>query len=407
MDKKYRVALFVETSRAYGRSLCEGIAAFAQENGHWVFQGGGDSWSGTLRALSDVDGIIARIQSPEVACRLTNIGVPIVDLFGWSRYPGIALADADHAAIGRLAAGWFLERRFRHFGFCGYAGAPFSDLRGQAFAEALQVQGGACSLYKGRGFDAQADSAEMILHRERYGLPPDHRQLAVWVRSLPKPCAVFCCHDVRAHQLVTVCKELGIDVPGAVAVMGVDDDRILCGLSYPMLTSIDPDAFRIGWSGARLLFEMMLAGPPTAYAGHVLIRPRKVVPRASTETDPVDPPWLAAALRFIRQGLAAGVNADDVFRHVGFSHTQVERVFRQVLGSSVQQEIIRLRLGEAVRLLEQTDLPVVRVGQASGFNSPQYFSRSFRRHRGCTPEHYRRLKRSGCTETETMGVLPC
>jgi len=386
-EKHYKVAVFVETSRAYGRALCEGIADFAQANGHWIFEGGGESWEEGLRELPhDVDGVIARIPNAKMARALSRLKVPVVDIYRWRDYPGISSVDADHAAIGRMAAAWFLERRFKKYSFCGYAGAPFSDMRGEAFSEALQRQGFACAVYGERVYGASA-LGPMILQAESYGEPLDRERILQWVKTLPLPTAMLCCHDCRAYQVATLCKEAGLDVPRDVAVMGVDNDRILCGFSNPMLSSVDPDAHQIGWTGAQHLYELMTH--TRNFVRHLLVAPRQIVERASTETDPVEPQWLSHALRYIRQNLASGVNAEEVIRHVGLSHTQVERAFVKVLGGTVHQEISRLRMREACRLLVETSCSAAEVSKLSGFSSPQYFNRLFTLQFRLTPVRYR------------------
>lgn len=386
-EKRYKVAVFVETSRAYGRALCEGVADFAQANGQWIFEGGGQSWEEGLRGLPrDVDGVIARIPDAKMARALSRLKIPVVDIYRWRDYAGISSADADHAAIGRLAAAWFLERRFKHFAFCGYTGAPFSDLRGEAFRAAVEAQGFACSLYRERAYEADY-LGQMILQAESYGEPPDRTRILAWLKGLPRPTALFCCHDIRAYQAALLCKEAGLDVPRDVAVMGVDNDRILCGFTHPMLSSVDPDAHRIGWEGAQHLYALMTHA--RRFVRHLLVSPRQVVERASTETDPVEPQWLSETLRFIRQNLASGVNAEEVIRHVGLSHTQVERAFTKALGHTVHREIARLRMREACRLLAESASPASEVSRLAGFSSPQYFNRLFTRQFRLTPVQYR------------------
>jgi LacI family transcriptional regulator len=386
-ERRYKVAVFVETSRGYGRALCEGIADFAQASGNWIFEGGGESWEERLRDLApDTDGVIARIPNAKLARALARLKVPVVDIYRWRDYPAITSVDADHAAIGRMAAAWFIERRFKHFGFCGYTGAPFSDIRGSAFREAVEAGGCACSTYAEALYSSEY-LGKMILQAESYGDPPDRDRLAAWLESLERPAAVFCCHDIRAYQVVALCKELGLSVPREVAVMGVDNDRLLCGFSDPMLTSVDPDAQRIGWAGAEHLFALM-SGKSRAVR-HALIPPKRIVERASTETDPVEPLWLADALRFIRERIPAGVNAEEVIRHVGLSHTQVERAFAKAIGCTIHNEIARLRMREACRLLRETAHTAAEVSKLSGFSSPQYFSRLFTRQFGATPGGFR------------------
>ena len=78
-DRPYKVAVFIETSRGYGRALCEGIADFAQANGHWAFEGGGESWEQGLYDLSpDIDGVIARIRNRNIANLLSGPTVSFI-----------------------------------------------------------------------------------------------------------------------------------------------------------------------------------------------------------------------------------------------------------------------------------------------------------------------------------------
>lgn len=386
-ENRYKVAVFVETARAYGRALCEGIADFAQGNGHWIFEGGGDSWQNNVRMLPrDVDGVIARIPDAKMARALARLNVPVIDIYHWGQYAGISSVDADHAAIGRMAATWFMERRFKNYAFCGYAGAPFSDLRGEFFRKTVEAQGLTCAIYRGKKYENDY-LGHMILQAESYGEAPDQLRLLQWLKKLPRPTAIFCCHDIRAYHVAMLCKEAGFDVPHEVAVMGVDNDRILCSFSDPMLSSIDPDAHRIGWLAAQHLYARMQY-KHTAIQ-NMVVSPKQIVERASTEIDPVEPQWLSHALRYIRQNLSSGVNAEEVIRFVELSHTQVERTFSRVLGCTIHQEIARLRMREACRLLLETTLSAAEVGKQSGFSSPQYFNRSFMLQFQQTPGHYR------------------
>jgi LacI family transcriptional regulator len=227
------------------------------------------------------------------------------------------------------------------------------------------------------------------LSQEHLALDPDRVQLGNWLKRLPKPVALFCCHDARAYQVLTLCKRLGIHVPAQAAVMGVDDDRILCGFASPMLSSIDPDAFRIGYTAAKTLSDM-IANPRGKRDACVLIPPKALIPRASTQIYPVTPPWLSDALIFIGKNFTNGINADAVFRHVGRSHTGVEKAFRDVLETTVHKEILRVRVEAAARLLRTTGLAAAVIAERAGFSSPQHFSFAFRKACGLTPDTYRK-----------------
>lgn len=392
MNAVQRIAVWVEKSRAYGRALCEGIASFAQEQGDWSLQLVDDLSAKELPAFKGCAGVIARIIDDGAAAELRSFGVPVVDILALKRYPGIASVDNDHRMAGAWAAEHFLGRRFTRFAFCGYSGAAFSDARCDGFARALEAKGFFCERFLASE-RRMLELAKRGISREHLALGSDRGPLATWLKALPKPVAVFCCHDARAYQVLTLCSRLGFRVPDEVAVMGVDDDQILCGFASPMLSSIDPNAFEIGRGAARLLADL-IARPGANRSASVLVPPKALIARASTQVYPVSPPWLSDALVFIGRNFAKGINADDVFCHVGRSHTGVERVFREVLRSSVHRQIVKMRVETAAQLLRSTAHSAREIAAMTGFSSPQHFSYSFRRAYRLSPEAYRR-KASG------------
>ena len=146
--------------------------------------------------------------------------------------------------------------------------------------------------------------------------PKDARRLSKWLESLPKPTALFCPGDLRAWQVAMLCRAEGIGVPHEVAVLGLDNDLLICGAARPMLSSIDPNTREIGRAAAETLAEMMETGVPAKQIVRQ-IPPLGIVTRASTETVPVEPKWLADAAIYILRNAKRGVNASDVFTAVG------------------------------------------------------------------------------------------
>lgn len=399
-SQAYNIALVIEKSRAYGRAICEGIAAFAHQQGNWELRLVDEiSSDNELRQLKGVNGVIARILKPRTLTALRELNVPVVDVFGAKRYPGVGLVDSDHTAVGYLAAECFLTRRFERFAFCGYPGITFSDLREKGFREGVEAKGFACQSFTVPLRKDVLALTDRIIRHEKIELDEHRKQLAKWLKGLPKPIGIFCCHDIRAYQLATLCKQLEIRVPQDVAILGVDDDRILCGFSSPMLSSIDPDAFEIGRQAAAMLADLMTvrqgqASPRkmTKEPGLIHVQPKQLVERASTEVYPVEPSWLSDALIFIQRNYMRNISADDIFKIANLSHTIVERTFQKVLSTTVRKEIIRVRLAEAARLLQTTELSSCKIAALTGFANPQYFNRSFRATYKKTPESYRQQK---------------
>ena len=382
------VGILVEITREFGRGLCRGIAELARETGAFTPSLVDISTLRRPDALRGYDGFVARVMNDRIAAALAATGRPVVDVYYDRPHDGFAIVKTRHSRIGTLAAEHFLERRFKNFAFCGFAGGRFSAYCRAAFTRALARHGAACASYEADPKARYAFNAQVLIN-EQLSPAPDARALARWVAKLPKPVAVFCPNDLRAWQLLTVCKSHGIDVPRQVAVLGLDNDILVCGLASPAISSIDPDTEAIGRCAARTLLEI-LADPTLAKRKIVRqVNPIAVVERTSTEVYPADPPWLSDALVYISRNLAQNLTASDVYRQVGLSHTQVAKVFGRELGATVQGVIAAMRLERAQRLLETTRLSVAEIAPRCGFSSPQYLIRNFTDKFGVPPTIWR------------------
>ena len=383
-----RVGVLVELTRAFGRDLCAGITAFAQEHERLA------PFFVDLKSLkepatlSKFDGFIARVMNDQIARRLSASGKPVIDVYYEKPREGFAVVKTNHARLGRLAAEHFIERKFSTFGFCGFSGGRFSDYCRQAFCRALSSRGHSCNCYEPT-LSTRYEFDPSVLINERLNRAPDAKVLAGWVKKLQKPIAVFCPNDLRAWQLLQVCKSCGIDVPHEVAILGLDNDVLVCGFSKPMISSIDPNTVEIGRVAMRTLMELIdnprLARKPIVRQ----VNPAGVVERASTEVYPINPPWLSDALIFIRKHVQDRLTASDVYAYLKRSHTAVDAAFQKVLNQTVQHAISESRLEAARHLLLTTELPIARIAALCGFASQEYFSRSFSIVVGMPPQAWR------------------
>lgn len=374
--ENYHVGVLVERQRAYGRRFCEGAASFACECQEISL--GMLEWNdlNDARRLSAYDAFIVRILDDRMDQTLRRTHKPVVDVFYGKRREGFGVADLDNVAIGNLAVEHFVSRGFREFAYCGYNGINFSDVRRNTFVSAIERVGHNCHVFDSRKCNLE-DFSENVVRGERY--VPQAREASAmrkWLKHLPKPIAVFCSHDLRAHQVLTLCHEVGISVPHEVAILGVDDDAILCGFTTPTLSSIDPNGFETGRKAVRIAHEMLCSQNARRDPPQYFTKPLRLIVRESTEVYPIDPPWLSDALVFINRNAANGITAADVVARVGLSHTTVGSVFRRKMGFSVQDMLTKTRLDMARRMLED-GMSVTDVAQRSGFSSVQYFCRVF------------------------------
>jgi LacI family transcriptional regulator len=199
------------------------------------------------------------------------------------------------------------------------------------------------------------------------------------------------CDDLMGRQILEACRHAQLAVPDDVAVVGVDDDELICELSDPPLTSVAPDAHRTGYEAAALLDRMMNGEVVKAEA--TLLPPLGVVPRASSDALAIDDADVSTAVRFIREHACDGIDVTDVVERVPLSRRVLESRFKRLVGRSPHEEIDRVQMNRAQELLRETDLSLVQVAEKVGFPHAEYLSVVFKKRTGLTPSGYRRQHR--------------
>jgi LacI family transcriptional regulator len=393
--RRRQVLLLVETSRAYGRGLVQGVAHYNREHGAWSIyfkpHGLGDPPPPWLRDWKG-DGILVRIGDRQMARAVRRTGVPSVDLRGIVAGTDLPFIGVDHREVARLAVEHLLERGFRNFGFCGLPHGVHTHMDSLCghFREFIEQAGYVCDVFKARHGPMPGEAWEHQQSRPGQWIDQQER-IARWVASLPKPVGVMACHDDRALQVLDACRRTDVMVPDSVAVIGVDNDQQLCELSIPPLTSIDENPARIGYKAAALL-DRLMAGAAVPKSP-ILVPPRTVVTRHSTDVLATDDEVVAQAAHFIRRHATEGVHVRDVVAQAVVSRVTLALRFKQLLGHTLREEILRMQIAQVKELLATTNLPIKQVARRSGFHSVEYMSRLFRREVGEPPAQYRRRAR--------------
>ncbi len=328
------------------------------------------------------DGVISRHTQPALIDACGKLGLPLVDLNDTPSFPGVPKIRPDNTVIGHLGAEHFLERGYRHYGFCGFTNHGWSCERRDGFVEALRLTGHACQV-----FDVEYPG----------DLTPfwDARQitaLGVWLRRLPKPVAVMACNDLRALQVISAAQAVDLLVPEEVAVLGANNDTIRCDLAYPPLSSVAANAFQSGYRAAECLDQLMAGRKPES--ADVRIEPVDVVTRHSTDILAIDDKNVAAALSFIRENANRGITVDDVLRHAFASRSVLEKKLRRFLGRSPQAEIRRVQVAKIRQLLLETDFPLKKIAELTGFEHVEYLCVVFKRLTGESPGGYRKKNKA-------------
>lgn len=371
-----RVGLFMGLIDHFEHGIARGVVRFARGRPEWDLYGYGWMFQ-SLGSLErwDGDGLVARIESRKDADRVAIRGIPVVDVAGaWGR-PGFRQVCNDDAATGALAARHLKSLGIGAFAFCGVTRVGWSQARREAFRAAVAP--------------ARVSVFEQPLAWWE-GLR-ESRRFDEWLMGLRKPVALFACNDTTGLKAGASCRRLGLEVPADVAILGVDNEDILCELSVPTLSSISLDLERIGWEAAEALAAYMDGRPESL--GPILIPPREVVERASTLKVATGDSLVDEALRQIHSAAPGPVTVGAVVQSVPGSRRSLEKRFRKALGRSIHQEIIRHRIDAARRLLRDTTLTVAAIAWETGFANAQRFYAAFRSVQGVTPGAYRRSYR--------------
>jgi LacI family transcriptional regulator, galactose operon repressor len=338
-----------------------------------------DSWRGT--------GIIARIRSPEMerlirSTRLPFVGSSLTETRRTTNESGCGEIRTDSVAIAGMAAEHFLDAGFRNFAFCGFANWHWSTLREKAFVACLKDRRYTCSTH--------CIAVDNWMQRPNWIKSWQNEQpiMVKWLRSLPKPVGLMACNDACGREVLQACTHAGLRIPDEVAVVGVDNDEMMCELANPPLSSVTLDLDKAGYEAARLLDRLMTGLPVEEPI--VWVRPTRVATRRSSDVIIQDDPVVARALQFIRDHARENVGVSNVAEEAGVSRRTLERHFLRATHRSVLDEISRYHLERAKQLLLETDLPCRKVAAEAGFGSLKTFNRNFSRKEGMTPRNFRR-----------------
>ncbi len=375
-SERRSVALLIETSNHYSRELLQGIREYLRRRGDWALHlteqgrgGAAPTWLARWRG----EGIIARIENQQIERAVASVGVPVVNLsasgFGLS-YPSVITSSEELAA---MAGEHLIERGLEHFAFCGDGRFRWSYDHGAHFVNYLRSFGYGCSVYQS-GKDDDGD-----WEREK-------RNLARWLQSLPLPVGLMACYDIRGQQVLEVCREVGLQVPEEVAVVGQHNDELLCNLCDPPLSSVIPNPRRSGYLAAELL-DRLMRGEDFDPEVHQ-VSPTGVAVRHSSDVVAVADPAVSRAIRFIRAHALERISVSDVLSEVPMSRTLLERKFRALLNRSPYEEIQLIRLRKAKELLLDSKLSVAEVSERVGYSSPEYLSAIFKKKFGLSPRAF-------------------
>lgn len=376
-----KILLLIDYSSEFSRRILKGLIQYSKNHGPWIFyrlpsyyktlygKEGIIQWAKEWHA----DAIIARWDH-EGTNLLESLRIPIVLQNYKERSSYFSNLTGDYIGTGKMAAIFFIKRRYMNFAFYGNKDVVWSRERAEGFRKEVEKAGGNYYYFESEN-----------LNGEQWNT--GHAQLDEWLFSLPKPVGLFACDDSFALQVSEICKINNIRIPQDISLLGVDNDELLCNLSDPPISSIVLDVEKGGYEVGRLIDQMLnekREGP-----SDIIIRANRFELRQSTEKYNVSNEYIAKIVHYIEDHYTEEISIDELTQLVPLSRRNLEIKFKDEMGTSIYQFILLCRIEYFANLLLTTDLPQFDLALQSGFNDCKNISRIFKKIKGNTPIEYR------------------
>ncbi len=378
--KKRKIILMLDSSRSADRGLIRGIVNYSNLRGEWTFyrlsplfqrltfagQSSNDEIWHKLETL-DADGLIGYLPDDEILVeKIRSCGFPAVILPVSSRVEGM-INIAQDEKTGSMAAEYLIGLGFKSFGYCGM-NFHWNTSRQESFSKVIRSAGFGLSVAPEKA------TGEILVQ---------------WLKTLKFPIAIMACNDERAAELIEACVECKFKIPNQVAIVGVDNDEMICTLTNPPLSSIQMNFETVGFNAAETI-DGMLSKREVSDISELCCRPTEIVCRASTDILEIEDIEVANAVNFVRNNARRAITVTDVHKNSLLSLRALQLRFRKVLNRSISQEIHRERIAEMCRQLLNTNFTIQQIGYRMEFDDIKHVSRIFKKETGMTPIEYRR-----------------
>jgi LacI family transcriptional regulator len=379
----HKIIVMTDFSESNGKNLLSGIAKYAKENGPWEFCRIPSSYQET-RGINHLlpwakewgaNGVIGQFYQAEHASLFLQEGIAVIAQDFRQRLPNVTNISGDYHATGEMGAAYFLKKGFQHFAFYGFSDVVWSHERAGGFEKAVAQKG-----YKVHFFYNSASRPPQLW-------PSICTDLSQWLKALPKPVAVMACNDNQGQLVIQACQQSGIRVPQEVAVLGVDNDDMVCGLSATGLSSICLDMEKAGYEVAALLDKMVVG--KVEKSNDIIVKPTQIISRQSTDIYATADSNISSTLRYIHQNIDDKLTVEKILSQVPLSRSVLEKRFQQTTGLPVYKYIHHLRVEKFTKELLETNKSIFEIALELGFEDSKNIARSFKKIKGCTPIEYR------------------
>ena len=379
-----KIILLSDFAEEFGKNLLRGIARYSKEHGPWTFCrmpgyyretigiDGILAWAKEWKA----DGIIGQFYNNEEVSKFMQARIPVIAQDFKERFQEIPNITGAYKETGRMAAEYFLRKGFKNFAFYGFRNIVWSRERADGFKERVKEAGYDVHLHE------RTDSRGMDLWHYKPST------LTKWLKSLPKPIALMSCDDNMGNHITEASRLMKIRIPEEIAVLGVDNDEMLCELSDPPLSSIGLDTERSGYEAARLMHQMI--EKKNGKFEDIYVQPTQVVSRVSTDIFASADKYIVDALKYIHDNLDKNLKVSQVLKEVPMSRRSLEKRFVMTTGYPVYEYIYNKRIEKFTQKLLETDMTIFEIALDLGLSDSKNIARQFKQLKGLTPVAYRK-----------------
>lgn len=379
-----RLICMTDFTEKYASSLLQGILRYSQETEPWVIckmppefcrqhgVSGVIEWAKGWKA----DAIIGQFEPTDDVSLFEKNGIVAIAQDYKQRFQDIPNITSDYRLAGRQAAEYYIGKGFNHFAFFGYENVVWSDERWEGFFQYLQEYGLG---------DHVSDYRHQSLDQMWYY---ESEPLTRWLQSLEHPVALFAADDSMASKIVEACTACGLRMPADVAVLGVDNDEIMCGLTYPALSSMNTGVEKAGYDVAQLIHGIIKDSG--AKKEDIYVRSLGVVERSSTDIIAAKNPYIQRALQFIHSNISRPLHVNDIVGRLPMSRRLFEQRFFEETGTSPHNYIVDLRMKRFAQLLLSSDESIDELSFYIGVPDGKNISRQFKSRMGMSPNEYRK-----------------
>ena len=387
MKKKLKVAAIISLDNKYKYDILRGVIQFAKHHGQWSLHGQNHVFH-NLKSLRNWkgDGIIAHIETKREMDKLTSLGLPIIDVCGTvpTNYKKINTINNDDTKVGANVAQHFLESGLTEFAFVGVSRRRWSIERKNGFTENLPI----------KLRDQRIFLRPQSFWSTYWNTKSSQQELIQWLKTRPlSQLGVMAADDSIGAQIIESCQTAKIHVPSEIAVVGVNNDIVVCEFSDPPLSSVPLSSLEIGLHAAATLNEMMTNQKLDPTREKESIRAEQVVLRGSSSYENENNATMRAAVNFILSNKGTPINVADVVKHCNAGRRSLEISFRKTFGHTIYEEISQQKIQHACVLLQRSNKSITEIAFETGFNSYQRFHAAFRKFRQKTPKEFRQSYR--------------